>query len=142
MAHIEIPLENDRHITIVHLGDAKQKDVEVIIKQMELWKNHFEWSKPVLSLDKRKRFGRQNNIPVMTVKSTFVNEARQRCVDLLEMLNIKYTKDWKYEPHVTNPPDGWLYKGVLEFTPQLDLHYRDKEGQKLIKTFLMRRHDK
>ena len=142
MAHLEIPLENDRHVTIIHLGDLKEKDAEVILRQMELWKDHFEWSKPVLSLDKRKMFGRQNNIPVMTVKSQFVNEARQRCTDLLDMLNIKYTKDWKYEAHVTNPPDSWLYQGVLEFVPQLDLHYRNREGQKLIKTIHLRRNDK
>lgn len=137
MAHIEIPLECERHITVVHIGSLREEEADLIFLVLEQWKNIFEWEKPEVTLDKQLMFGRNKNVPVMTVRSKFVSQARQRCCDLLDLLKIKYSKDWAYEPHITNPPKGWRYESTipLPIPPVLRLCYRSADGMKQSKEF-------
>lgn len=134
MAHIEIPLPEDRHITIVHIGDT-MGTLEAATFQaiFNSFKYLMEWEKFEVILDKRKMFGRNKNIPVMTIRSNFVMQLRAKCCDLLELLNIAYSQDWVYEPHITNPSPNWLYTAVLPIDPLVRICYKDDTGEKKYK---------
>lgn len=129
MAHIEVPFGDKHHITIIHFNNLNFMAAIKLRKELETLKAE-DFPPPVITFKGKSMFGRYRNIPVMKLSSEFITKCREKCEEICQKLEIPYSKDYEYNPHITRPGEFWPEDLVSHVAPILSFRYKDSTGKK------------
>ena len=130
MAHIEVPFGENNHITIVHIPVLSEMHGMLLGSNMAKLMPQVEWPKSYATITGHEMFGRHKNVPAATLESEFLMKCREVCEKILQMMQIKYSADWEFRPHMTNPPEELKSVNSIILPQELRIAFKNNDGLK------------
>lgn len=122
MASIQVPIEGEFHVTLIHFDKLSNDDANVVEVLLEELVGLVQ-SPPSGVYGVRIRVGPRNNVPAIRVQSQWIEDVRGWFVEKLEQYDIPYSKNYNaFIPHVTKPTFKQAPTTIVRFLPWVELH--------------------